>query len=67
MPDDTPPDFGPIITVRYDLDEARIVYDLGDIDPWAASAILRQVARRVTEDLPTPREASEMIEDEEED
>jgi hypothetical protein len=60
MPDDPEEvvDFGPIITVRYDTDEGRVVYDLGDFDPWAAAAILRQVAKEVRRELPAPRDAS---------
>jgi hypothetical protein len=67
MPDDPEEvaDFGPIITVRYDLDEARIIYDVSEVDPWSAVAILRQVADTVAASLPMPRGADETVDDDE--
>lgn len=45
-----------LITVRWEDDEGRPVYDLGDIDPWAAVTILRKTADNVEDSLLDPRD-----------
>lgn len=48
--------FDELIIIRWDNDEGRVVYDLGDLDPWAASAVIRQVLADVEDYLPSPRD-----------
>lgn len=48
-----------LITVRWDDDEGRVVYDLGDIDQFSAIGILTQVVRDIQSRLPDPREISD--------
>ncbi len=56
-----PPDlsFDSLITIRWDDDEGRPVYDIGDLDIWSATAIIRAVLEAVEAWLPTPRDISE--------
>lgn len=51
--------FSEIIVVRWDDDEGRPVYDLGEMDPWAAAEILRQVLKAVRGNLPYPRDTND--------
>lgn len=45
-----------LITIRWDNDEGRIVYDLGGLDDYSAEAMVRQVADTLFERLPVPRD-----------
>lgn len=56
MDSDNPLGVDWLITVRWEDSEGRPVYDLGDIDPWAAVTILRLTADMVEESLLLPRD-----------
>lgn len=58
--------FDSMIIVRYDQDEQRPVYDLGDFDEYSAVEILRVVADYIEARLPSPRANAELPEEEEE-
>lgn len=59
--------FDSLITIRWDHDEGRVVYDLGEIDDFAAYAILNQVQSDVRSRWPDPREINDPPDDEDDD
>lgn len=56
-----PPDFH--IIVRWDQDEMRPVYDLGDMDEYSAVTVLRQVVHDLEDRLPLPRNINDPVEE----
>lgn len=53
-----------LITIYYDRVNGRVLYDLGELDPWAAYTMLQQAADDVYSELPEPVSARNPMEDE---